>query len=154
MDFDALYTETSGFEGFRANPYKDSLGLWTVGEGRCLETSPLTGAEWKALLDSGFLAISITQTGSKYLTVQRLMSLDAALVHAWLPYTAMPDGVRSVLVEMSFQLGLGTLLSFTTFLGLLANRQYAAAATDGRTTKWYSQTTSRAEILMKQLEAI
>jgi hypothetical protein len=38
-------------EEYRATPYRDSRGLRTFATGRCLETTPLTGAQWKELLD-------------------------------------------------------------------------------------------------------
>ena len=34
-------------EGFDPVPYLDTEKLWTAGDGLCLETRPLTGAEWK-----------------------------------------------------------------------------------------------------------
>jgi lysozyme len=152
-DLNRAVLETADFEGFRTAPYKDTRGFWTVGEGRCLETSPLTGPEFKYLLDSGLLSISMTQLGARHLTEQRLSEVDAAL-RAHLPwFAAAPDAVQTILVEMGYQLGVDSLLKFGTFLGLIQSGKFATAAQDGRTTLWYRQTTHRAEALMKRLEA-
>ncbi len=154
IDYDALAKETEDFEGFRAAPYKDSRGFWTIGDGRCLETSPLTAAEWKLLLDNGWLAVMVTQAGARGLMEARLRENAAALT-ARLPwFAAAAGGVQSVLVEMSYQLGVDSLLGFHDFLDQLSKQRYAAAAADGRTTLWYKQTPARAEALMKQLEAL
>ena len=153
-DLAAAESFTEDKEGFRSNTYQDSRGLWTFGIGRCLETSPLTGAEWKYLLDSGLIAVSITHLGAQHLTQQRLAAVDSDFRAKWGPFSGQPDAVQTILVEMAFQLGVGGVLSFTTFLSLVANRQYAAAAQDGRGTAWYHQTPSRAEILLSQLEKV
>ena len=44
-DLARLLAATRQDEGYRGQPYKDSRGLWTFANGRCLETHPLTGAE-------------------------------------------------------------------------------------------------------------
>jgi lysozyme len=154
MNHDKAVSETEGFEGFRSNPYKDSRGIWTFGIGRCLETSPLTGEELKYLLDSGLIALSITHLGAQHLLDTRVTAVDIALAAHWVPYGSMPDEVQTILVEMAYQLGVASLLTFNTFLGLLAAKRYDEAAADGRTTAWYKQTPVRAESLMKRLEAV
>lgn len=153
-DLAGAATQTAAFEGFRSNPYKDSRGLWTVGEGRCLETSPLTGAEWKSLLDAGLVAMTITALGAKLLTEQRIADTNQELTDQWPPFATAVDAVQTILVEMAFQLGIESLLGFHTFLDLVSKQQYSAAAADGRLTLWYRQTPNRAEALMKRLESI
>jgi len=69
-------------------------------------------------------------------------------------FAALPDLAQTLLLEMAYQLGVDGLLGFTDFNTLIRNGQYAAAARDGRTTKWYSQTPQRAESILKQLEGI
>jgi lysozyme len=153
-DLDLAAQETADFEGMRTNPYKDTRGLWTIGEGRCLETSPLTGAEWKYLLDAGLVAITITALGARHLTEERIADIDHALDAALIWYHLLPEPVQRILVEMAYQLGVESLLGFHNFLDLVSKRQYSAAATDGRGTAWYRQTPNRAEALMKRLEAV
>jgi GH24 family phage-related lysozyme (muramidase) len=154
MDLPTAAAETAVFEGFRATPYKDIRGFWTFGEGRCLETSPLTGPEWKYLLDSGLISVMITHLGAKHLTEERLLAVDADLRRRVAAYPALPDPVRTILCEMAYQIGAGGLLGFVTFMALVSKQQYAAAAADGRTTRWYQETPVRAEALMKRLEAV
>lgn len=153
MADEPIVVEIATEEGFRNQPYKDSRGLWTIGEGRCLETSPLTGAEWKFLLDAGLISAMITQLGARHLTEERVAALRLALQH-FPTYTNAPAAVQDILVDMSFQMGVGKVMTFTTFTGLIDQKKFAAAAADGRTTLWYRQTPNRAEVLMKRLENV
>jgi len=139
-------------EGFRSNPYKDTEGYWTFGEGRCLETSPLTGSEWKYLLDSGLISVSITQLGARHLTEERVALIHAELTARWAPYATLAEGAQDVLVDMCFQMGVDAILGWDTFLGYLAQHDYIRASEDGRQTKWYTQTPHRAQALMDKLE--
>ncbi len=43
-------------------------------------------------------------------------------------YATHPPVVQAVLIDLLFNMGAGTLASFTTTLGLIAARKYAAAA--------------------------
>ena len=154
MDLPTAAAETAAFEGFRSNPYKDLRGFWTFGEGRCLETSPLTGPEWKELLNAGLISVSITHLGAQHLTQERLIAVEADLRNRIGAYPSFPVEVQTILCEMAYQMGAGGLLGFVTFMALVSKHQYAAAAADGRTTHWYQQAPVRAEALMKRLEAV
>ena len=52
---------------------------------------------------------------------------------------------QAALLDMDFNMGYGNLEQFTTFLGLLAQAKYEAAADDLTHTAWYGQVGSRAQ---------
>jgi lysozyme len=153
-DLDKAVQDTAQFEGYKPAPYKDTRGLWTLGEGTCLETNPISGKDWKALLDAGYIKVSVTGAGARYLMRSKLAGDLRDLATRYPGFAALPGLVQTLLLEMVYQLGVDDLLGFTNFNNLVRSGQFAAAAADGRTTRWYSQTPARAELILKQLEGI
>ena len=151
-DLDKAVADTADFEGYKSLPYKDTRGLWTVGEGTCLERNPISAADWKYLLDNKLIQVSVTGTGARYLMRSKLAGDLRNLAARFPSFATLPDLVQTLLLEMSYQLG--DLTEFKQFDTLIVSRQWKAAAVDGRTTKWYSQTPGRAEKILSQLEGI
>jgi len=153
MNRQALLTSTEVHEGFREKPYKDTLGLWTVGIGRCLETNPLTPEEYRHLLNSGDLALSINLTGSRWLAERQIDRIARELAAELSFWPGLSDTAHNVLVEMGYQMGVPKLLGFRQMLAYLSRHDYGAAAIEGLNSLWAKQTPSRARALMKRLEA-
>lgn len=153
-DMDKAATDTSVYEGYKANPYKDSRGLWTVGEGTCLETTPISGKDLKYLLDNKLLTISLSGTGARWL-LRSYLAQELGYMAAHFPgFSALPDLAQTLLVEMAYQLGGSNLIKWGTFCTLVTQHRFQEAAADGRKTAWYSQTPERAEKVLAQLEGI
>lgn len=154
VDLNKAVDDTSGYEGYKSAPYLDEQARWTVGEGTCLETNPISGTDWKYLLDNHLITVTLNGTGARWLLrsclAQRLSQL-AARFPGW---STMPDLAQTLLLEISYQLGVQGLLNLTDFCKLVQSGQWAAAASDGRKTLWYKQTTARAEKILTQLEGI
>jgi GH24 family phage-related lysozyme (muramidase) len=153
-DFNKVVDDTSGYEGYKAQPYKDTRGLWTVGEGTCLETNPIGGKDWKYLLDMGMVTVSLSGAGARYLLRSKIAAELAELARTYQGFSALPDLAQTLLLEMAYQLGTAKLLTFTTFNNYVRSAQWARAAGDARTTEWYKQTPQRAEKILTQLEGI
>lgn len=146
MDVNHLDASILVNEGFCANPYKDTVGKWTFGEGRCLETSPLTGVEWKRLLDSNEISVTVTKAGSQYM-VDEIVAACVAQCRNHLPNWGALDDVRqNAIIEFCYQCGSAdALVKFGTLASLLAQGDWAGAAADVLTTRWAAQTPHRAE---------
>jgi lysozyme len=153
-DLNMAVTDTSAYEGYRMSPYKDSRGLWTVGEGTCLETNPINGKDWKYLLDNGMVTMNISGAGARWLLRGKTAAELADLATRYPGFAALPDLAQTLLLEMAYQLGTDGVLGLTTFNKLVGTRQWAAAARDGRGTAWYKETPERAEKILAQLEGI
>lgn len=153
-DLNKTVADTAEYEGYRANPYKDSRGLWTVGEGTCLETNPISGVDWKYLLDNKLITVSISGTGARYLMRSKLAATLRELAAQYDGFSQLPDLVQTLLLEMCYQLGVSQVSGWTTFNGLIRQGNYAAAAQDGRGTAWYHETPERAEKILSQLEGV
>lgn len=86
-----------GHEGCRLKPYRDSLGIWTVGYGRNLEAVEFTQAEVDFMFATDY---DRAVRGARTLPV----------------YAELNEVRQGVLVEMVFQLGLGGVKKFKNFL--------------------------------------
>ena len=139
-------------EDIESVPYLDSRKLWTFACGRCLETHPLTGSEWKHLLDAKLIEVSITNEGSMFLLDEDLDECRRECQSSFAFWAALDEMRRDVLIEMVFQLGIDHVRQFHEMLGFIAAKQYSQAAAAGLDSQWHKQTPERAEELMKQLE--
>lgn len=149
-----LLEEVKEFEGtiqyqtavgyFRNNKfwiYKDSLGYPTIGYGHLITASDnfaggIDEAQADALLQKDLVR---TVNDAKSIYAQYKMKT---------PYI-----VQIVLTEMVFQMGKGGVLKFKNTLQAIANGDYKAAAAGIRNSAWYKQTTRRAEVMARRLEA-
>lgn len=121
-------------EGFRARPYKDTMGKTTVGYGRNLDDNPLTIPEAKALLLN-----DVTRT---------VAAMDARM--PW--YRTLNDVRKAVLINMAFNLGVLGLLTFRKMIAAIQRGDFVEAAREMRSSKWYQQVGHRAERLAKEME--
>lgn len=113
-------------EGFRAKPYQDHLGVWTIGH----------GITW------------ISEEESSAIVASRLYDLRSRLIdaHPWL--SARPEPLTEVLVEMCFQLGWSGCHAFKRMWAALEAEDYKEAAAEGLDSRWAEQTPNRANDLM------
>jgi lysozyme len=131
---DALLQDLRRDEGVRLTPYKDSLGVWTVGVGHNLEHGP-------ALSEAA---------------VQQILRDDLAATEAWLdlhlPWWLTLDPVRQrALANMAFNLG-PRLLQFHQTLTALQAHDFATAAQGMRQSLWGTQVGARADRLANLVE--
>lgn len=151
-DMDKAVQDTSAYEGFKMQPFLDTKGRWTVGEGTCLETNPIGAKDWKYLLDNKLITVQISGAGARWLLRGKLAADLGGLAMRFVGFAALPDLVQTLLLEMSYQLG--DLREFETFDTLVAQHRFREAAADARGTAWYRETPERAETILKQLENV
>jgi GH24 family phage-related lysozyme (muramidase) len=116
MDVAAFKAQVAPEEGLRLTPYTDTKGLLTIGYGHNL-ANPIS----RAAADQIFADDVVTLTSE----------LTASL--PWWP--ALPDPQQRALADLAL-MGVGTLLTFTTFLPLVNAGRYRDAAADLATTQW------------------
>lgn len=148
---DILLQTVEQAEGYRASPYRDTEGLWSVGTGRCLETNPLTGKEWKDLLDAGELDVTITHEGATRLLKTGVADalIACAITFRW--WADLDEGRRDVIAEVAYQLGLTRLMRFRKMLAAMERRDYDSAATELLDSLYARQVPARAQRLSTQL---
>ena len=158
-DMTRLLAETGTDEGFEASPYRDTENLWTLGDGRCVETHPLTGPEWKMLLDAGQMQVTINRDGSAALMREQLLATETQLAADFRDFWPMlGDARQNALIEMAYQLGVEHEEEFHEMLGdirvavhLNTPAAWEIVKRAGLNSLWAKQTPERAERVMAQL---
>ena len=114
-------------EGLRLEPYRDTLGWWTIGYGhRChADQHPITRAQAEVLLAQD-------AANARAIARRIIPTLDTH-----------PPAVRLAVESMAFQLGAKGLLGFANFRKHLEQRDYAKAALDMVQSRWHAQTPTR-----------
>lgn len=123
-------------EGRRRSAYQDSLGLWTVGIGRLID-SRRNGGLSDAEIDYLF-ANDLAEKSAE---------LDAAL--PW--WRSLDDARQGVLLNMAFQLGTQGLLGFPVTLGYIKAHEWEKASAAMLQSTWSKQTPERAKRLSEQM---
>lgn len=121
-------------EGFRSEPYRDSLGFLTIGYGRLLDGKGITKKEGEYLL---------------------MNDLNQAIEDAKSLFGNFDDlsqKRQEVLVEMCFQLGKGGVSKFVNFRKAVANGHFVEAAAEMKNSLWAKQTPNRVNKLTKAMK--
>ena len=135
FDYNALKKQLIVDEDLRLHAYPDSKGNITVGVGRNLSRGGpgLTVEEADYLLDNDLGRVEL--------------ELDDAL-----PWWRQMNGERQgVLMNMCFNLGIGTLLTFHNTLDAMKNGNYEGAAEGMEASQWYKQVGARASRLVTRM---
>jgi lysozyme len=134
MNVTTLSNQLVNDEGIRLKTYRDTVGKLTIGVGRNLDDVGISTAEAMALLENDLAHVA--------------SQLDAAL--PW--WKSMTDNRQQALANMCFNMGLGTLLTFKTTLGLMQSGNYSAAADAMLNSKWAKQVGARAVRIANQVK--
>lgn len=132
-------------EGFRARPYRDTVGVLTVGYGRNLQAHPIPNRDWRVQPATrkeadGWLRDEVTAV---YFSLRKHRPLLEEI-----------DQVRAAcLINMAFQLGVAGLLGFKRTWRCIEQRDWAKAAANAAASKWARQTPNRARRVCRALES-
>ena len=135
MSFDRslLRRDLIKHEGFRSKPYKDSVGVTTIGVGWNLDANGLPERMLWELLELGIDNATGTLDG------------------IWAQWRNLDDVRQRVLVNMAFNLG-PRIGNFKKFLFALGQRDYKQAAKEMLDSTWARQVGPRAIELAKEME--
>jgi lysozyme len=134
-------------EGERLTAYRDSLGFWTIGVGHLLPRPK--SPEW-----NGY---TITKAHSDAL-FQKDWDKHVALVARYAPWAMAFDEVRRyVVIDMTFNLGIEPfdgdgVKDWPILVRQLKANDWAAAASNMRSTLWAQQVKGRAFRLARMIE--
>lgn len=120
-------------------PYRDSLGLWTIGWGHHDSTIGASTPPWSqehadSVFDEDF---EDAETTARKLCAS---------------FDSLNGCRRGVLTAMAFQLGYSTMSKFVPTLQLIDDEDFAGAATHMRNSLWAKQTPPRVRRLAKRME--
>lgn len=118
---DKLRSQLIDHEGERLQLYRCPAGYLTIGVGRNLEANGISEAESRFLLDND---------------INRCIN-EAVAKFPWFPDV---DPVRQrAIVDLIFNMGIGTFQTFRRTLTYLATRDYDQAANALEQSQWYRQ---------------
>lgn len=153
MNLQRLYESIGAHEGTRSKPYLDSKGLWTVGRGTCLETNPLTGQQWKYLLDNALIDVTLSADGMDYLVSAKVQEVTQALERGLASWHSINDVRQNCLIEMGYQISGYGCLSFPKMRAAIERGDWKEAAKQGLDSKWAKiDSPNRAREMMRILE--
>ena len=141
-----LVAELIRDEDERLRTYRCTAGKLSIGVGRNLDDCGITHAETAELgiTVASCVAHGITQSQSRALLDHDIDRCEADL-DRHLPWWRGLDPVRQrVLLNMCFNMGIGTLLTFTRTLADIHAGQYASATLDMQQSKWHAEVKARA----------
>lgn len=130
-----LLDSVTSDEAYKITPYKDSKGLWTFAIGRCLETHPLTAAEWKMLLDNGWINVSVGKLGAQWMASTELHNCEVSLkIFPW--FSQIGDVRQNAFIEMAYQMGLDHFNGFHQMITAASVGDWAAVHDEALDSKW------------------
>jgi len=125
----ALLRRDEGYERF---PYHDSKGILTIGIGWNLEANGLPDDIIEELFDRAYESAKA----------------DAATLPGW----DRCNGARKgVLIQMVYQMGLGSVRGFKRMLRAIEQERWAQAADEMLDSKWYKEDTPHRAMRLAQI---
>ena len=122
-------------EGFRRFPYRDSLGIVTIGIGRNLVTQGVSKSE------------------AIYLLEQDILRARGQFQSAFREFAQIDEVRQAVLIDMAVNLGVRGLLGFRNTLRMVRAGQYTEAAGEMLKSRWATQVGARARRLAHMMES-
>ncbi|MCL2064281.1 MAG: hypothetical protein FWG98_07915 [Candidatus Cloacimonetes bacterium] len=129
-----VFKDLKKFEGLSLKTYRCTSGKLTIGYGRNLDDNGISEKEAEMLL---------------IFDVARLIPQLDRQVNFW---KGQPANVRILLLQMSYQLGVGGLLKFKKFLLALQENDFEQAKKEMFDSRWAKQTPARVRELSKYLD--
>lgn len=126
MDRLTLKNDLKRDEGVRYRPYKDSVGILTIGVGRNLEEVGLFEDEVDLMLEND------------------ISRVEKGLDIAYPQWRDFDDSRQNVIANMAFNLGVSGLLKFRKMISALERHDYETAAKEMMDSKWAQQVGVRA----------
>lgn len=114
------------YEGLQLEPYIDTMGKLTIGIGRNLSDCGIRLDEAELMFKN-----DLEQT------INELQQCD------W--FTIQPEGVKSALINMNFNLGITKMNGFKKMIEALREKRYSLAAAEALNSNWAKQVHQRAK---------
>lgn len=146
-----LAAQLKRHEGLRLAAYLDGLGVLTVGYGHNCLAWPVEGVEKPGD------AITPEQADFLFRSDLELAEAQAGYALPWMDILNYPR--RAVLVNMAFNLGVGSvasgrgLMGFRRMLAALQRKDYPGAAREMLNSRWAGQVGARARELAAQMQS-
>jgi len=134
MDYEKLKLQLIKHEGLRLKPYRDSVGILSIGVGRNLDDVGISEDEAMVLLGNDIIGV--------------FDDLDREC--QW--WRQMSETRQLVLADMCFNLGISRLLGFKNTLAAMQEGRWDDAAKEMLDSKWAKQVGKRAITLADMMK--
>lgn len=132
--FGSVSDDLQKFEGFSATSYVDTTGHLTVGFGHRTDKS-----------------VAISRETALAVLADDIAKAEQGARHAFPTFSAQPQHVQDVLVELTFQMGQSGMRKFVKFGQAIQSRDYALASACLIDSRFHKQNTQRCETLADRL---
>ena len=152
-DADEFVEMVAKHEGVVLEPYRDILGISTIGIGRNLEDGGITDTELdyigKTLED--ILKVGLTREEAYYLCRNDIRNVEKELLERK-PIVNQLDQVRQMcLVDMGFNMGVPRLMKFVKMWGAIEVGDFYEASEQMLDSRWAKQVGKRSEHLAEMM---
>jgi lysozyme len=134
MDIDKLIAQLKVHEGVRSKVYLDTEGIETIGVGRNLRDRGLSDDEIELMLAND------------------IRDFQEEVENAFPWWSDLDDVRQRVVVDMAFNMGLGSLSKFVNTLAHIENGRYEEASVEMLDSKWARQVGDRANVLSNMMK--
>tara|TARA_A100001201_G_scaffold143757_1_gene147286 strand:+ start:25927 stop:26388 length:462 start_codon:yes stop_codon:yes gene_type:complete len=144
MNRDSLTSSIIEHEGYRKTPYKDHLGIWTVGYGTNIHNRRLQDAHLQTV---GSLLEWLCDPVQHQAWLDEHIDRSINEARDWLglrPWNILSDAQREVIAEMFYQMGATRMSAFVKFKSALRGGNYPLAKREMLDSRWARQTPGRA----------
>ena len=133
-------------EGIVLEPYKDSLGISTIGIGRNLEDRGITDGELEYIGKTmeEVLEKGLTEEEAYYLCMNDIAIVEKELLDRKPIVNQLNDVRQMVLVDMAFNMGVPRLLKFKNMWMAIEKVNYPLACEEMIDSRWANQVGNRA----------
>lgn len=135
-----LMSRIKSHEGFRLDPYKDTLGFLTGGYGHKIlegEEVPTTQEGWEELFEKDF-----NKAWDSMLQLCEVFELN------------IKQEAKCILCEMIFQMGYSGVSKFKNMLKALKDENYYLSSQEMLDSRWAKQTPNRAKALSDLMASV
>ena len=133
LDFDLLKKRLVDFEGLVLKPYHCSQNYLSIGVGRNLDSNGITEAEAMYLLDND------------------IHKVKEQLDKQWEVWRTFPDAAKYVCIDVAFNMGINTWMSFRKTRAYMELGEWEKAASEILDSKYAEQDGRRAIFKSEQL---
>ena len=146
MDIDKLREQLKIDEGIEHKIYLDHLGLKTCGIGHlCLDGEP----EFDMPVGT---PISDERVNELFDEDVKIMVGECEKLYPY--FEELPEEAQQIICNMMFNMGRPRLSKFKMMKRAVDNRDWKEAASQMKSSKWYSQVKNRADRLVNRMERI
>ncbi len=149
MNRQALIKQLEAHEGYRDQPYTDTLGIWTVAYGHNIHEHELARVPAQ-IRTVGELLEYYSDKANHRLWFHRDINEAIEQSDRWISHDRLSEIRQRVLTEMFFVLGASRARKFVKFKAAVDADDHHAAAAELINSRWHTQATRRVAALAEQ----